>query len=522
MPTYEKNTLKNNPYALLTAIVVDNNSTMNTIIKSMLIEIGFKRIITAANGILGLDQLKRHRADLIISDWDMPKMNGLGLLQTIRKNSDYAKTPFLMLTANVNPHDVKQAILSGVSEYLLKPFTSNTLKEKIHRAFLSPIPKHTLTDVSTKSVSEENNSTELATITNSILIVDDEPNNITVLTELLKEKYSLLACLSGAKALELCNREELPDLILLDIMMPKMDGLDVCKALKSNPLTEHIPIIFISALSETNDVVKGLSFGAVDYITKPITPEITLARISVHMKQVIQRQEMALQLDTMIENMRLKEDIERIIQHDLMHPLSTIISAADSLKEQKKYITQKVDLITQSAMTMQQKIDTQIIIQQLEDNSIKRDLLSVNALELFNKVVYAQKEKCRKSNVLVEYNITKNIDFLADQHLCFHLFTHLLINAIEASPENGEINISVEQDANNSGIVIFHINNQGIIPEKIQARFFDKFITEGKPNGTGLGTYLAKLAVLIQQGDIRFSSSNEQGTTLSVSFKVAP
>jgi len=146
MPTYDKNTFKNNPYALLTAIVVDSNTTMHMIIKSMLIEIGFKRIYTAINGIAALDQIKHHGIDLIISDWDMPKMNGLGLLQTIRKNSDYAKIPFLMLTANVNPHDVKQAILSGVSEYLLKPFTSNLLKEKISRSFLSPIPKHTLTE----------------------------------------------------------------------------------------------------------------------------------------------------------------------------------------------------------------------------------------------------------------------------------------------------------------------------------------------------------------------------------------
>jgi signal transduction histidine kinase len=158
----------------------------------------------------------------------------------------------------------------------------------------------------------------------------------------------------------------------------------------------------------------------------------------------------------------------------------------------------------------------------LEDHSIKRDLLSINALELFNKVVYAQKENCRNNNVLVQYKIAKNIHFLADQYLCFHLFTNLLVNAIEASPENGEINITLEQDENCSGMIIFHMNNQGEIPEKIQARFFDKFITQGKTNGTGLGTYVAKLAVLIQQGDICFSSSSDKGTTLSVSFKVAP
>ncbi|TWX63426.1 response regulator [Colwellia demingiae] len=519
-----KDSLIDERYTTLTALIVDDHIPMQKVIKSLLTTLGFFKIFIASNGVDALSIIKLHNIDLIVSDWNMPRMHGLELLQTVRAEINTANIPFIMLTANIDQENVKQAILSGVSAYIIKPFNMNSLKRNINRAFSSPIPKKPLIDATKKSALDVTDSTEhikLNKSNNSILIVDDEPNNITVLTELLKEKYTLQACLSGVKALAICNQEQLPDLILLDIMMPEMDGLTVCQHLKNNPLTEHIPIIFISALTQTKDVVKGLSIGAADYITKPISPEITLARINIHMKQVLQREEVALQLETMIENMRLKEDIERIIHHDLKNPLAVIISAADTLKQQKAYSKEEVSLITESAETIKEMIDEQMLIHQLENNSTERELLPINALELFNKVVYGQKDKCQINNILVQYKIAKSIKFFGNQLLCFNLFNNLLANAIEASPANGNVNITIEQEQS-SDVIIFNISNQGMIPEKIQARFFDKFITEGKENGTGLGTYSAKLSALAQGGDVSFSSTEENGTTLTVTLKAMP
>lgn len=519
--TTSNDSLIDERYTSLTALVVDDHVPMQKVIKSLLTTLGFYKVIIASSGIEALNLTKNYNIDLIISDWNMPKMHGLELLEKVRTNNKTATIPFIMLTGNIEQENVKQAILSGVSAYIVKPFNMNSLKRNINRAFLSPIPKKPPIEASKKSVLGVTGSAGNTKSTNSILIVDDEPNNITVLTELLKEKYTLQACLSGVKALEICNQDPLPDLILLDIMMPKMDGLTVCQSLKDNPLTEHIPIIFISALTQTKDVVKGLSIGAADYITKPISPEITLARINIHMKQVLQREEVALQLETMIENMRRKEDIERIIHHDIKNPLAVIVSAADTLKHQKAYSKEEVRLITESAETIREMIDEQMLIHQLENNSTERELFPINALELFNKVVYGQKDKCQANNILVQYKIAKSIKFLGNQLLCFNLFNNLLANAIEASPTNGMINIKIEE-AQASDAIIFDISNEGMIPEKIQARFFDKFITEGKENGTGLGTYSAKLSALAQGGDISFSSTQESGTTLTVTLKAMP
>jgi len=119
--------------------------------------------------------------------------------------------------------------------------------------------------------------------TPTILIVDDEPLNIRVLMELLKPYYRLVAAKNGAQALKRAAAEPLPDAILLDIMMPDMSGYEVCQHLKDNEATRDIPIIFVSAMGAVGDETKGLEMGGVDYITKPISPPIVLARLKTHL-----------------------------------------------------------------------------------------------------------------------------------------------------------------------------------------------------------------------------------------------
>jgi len=116
-----------------------------------------------------------------------------------------------------------------------------------------------------------------------ILIVDDLPANIKVLSELLRPDYEVSAAIRGAEGLELAGRYPQPDLILLDIMMPEMDGYAVCRKLKDNPATRDIPVLFVTAMDEVEDEAFGLSLGAVDYITKPISPPIVLARVRTHL-----------------------------------------------------------------------------------------------------------------------------------------------------------------------------------------------------------------------------------------------
>jgi diguanylate cyclase len=116
-----------------------------------------------------------------------------------------------------------------------------------------------------------------------ILIVDDQPENIRVLIEALKEEYAVIAATNGAKARELACRHPQPDLILLDVVMPDISGYQLCAELKQNPATQHIPIIFVTALSDAEDEAKGFSFGGADYLIKPVNPTVMRARIKSHL-----------------------------------------------------------------------------------------------------------------------------------------------------------------------------------------------------------------------------------------------
>ncbi|MBR7798901.1 response regulator [Undibacterium fentianense] len=119
-----------------------------------------------------------------------------------------------------------------------------------------------------------------------ILIVDDTPDNITLLSALLKDKYKIKIATNGLKALHIASIDPSPDLILLDVMMPEMDGYETCRRLKDNPQTNQIPIIFLTAKSQVSDEEMGLKLGAVDYISKPVSPPIVLARVATQLNLV--------------------------------------------------------------------------------------------------------------------------------------------------------------------------------------------------------------------------------------------
>ena len=127
----------------------------------------------------------------------------------------------------------------------------------------------------------------------TILIVDDTQENILLLSEVLESDYLTKAAINGERALKIARSAEPPDLVLLDVMMPGMSGYEVCKSLKENPDTRRIPVIFVTAMNEVDDETKGLELGAVDYITKPISPSIVKARVKAHLALYDQARELA-------------------------------------------------------------------------------------------------------------------------------------------------------------------------------------------------------------------------------------
>jgi serine phosphatase RsbU (regulator of sigma subunit) len=144
-----------------------------------------------------------------------------------------------------------------------------------------------------------------------ILVVDDTPANIKILADLLRKDYFLSVATSGADALEIAGSEDRPDLVLLDIMMPEMDGYEVCRRLKADLKTRDVPVIFVTAMSEVEDETKGFSLGAVDYITKPIRPPIVRARVAAHLELALARSTLAAQNQILRDSLAMAAQVQR-------------------------------------------------------------------------------------------------------------------------------------------------------------------------------------------------------------------
>ena len=163
----------------------------------------------------------------------------------------------------------------------------------------------------------------------TLLIVDDSPENLTVLGELLQDSYKVRAANSGARALELAALQPQPDLILLDIMMPDMDGFQVLARLRADALTQDLPVIFVTAMSADADEEHGLALGAADYITKPIRPAVVLARVRNQLELRQARQQLKQQNDFLEQEINRRMHDNQLVQDVSIRALAHLAETRD-------------------------------------------------------------------------------------------------------------------------------------------------------------------------------------------------
>ena len=360
-----------------------------------------------------------------------------------------------------------------------------------------------------------------------ILIVDDAPENIRIITEVLKDEYALIAATSGEKALKLAQSGTPPELILLDIMMPGIDGYEVCRRLKADGNTKDIPVIFLTAKTEIEDEIRGFELGAVDYITKPISPPKIKARVRTHLNLEAARQKLEKQNAELIEAARLREDVDNIMQHDLKGPLNSIIVLPNLLLQDQSLNPEhqkSLKAIEQSGYRMLNMINLSLDLFKMEKGIYPFQPSPVNLIKVIHKIIFEVKGFAQAKDVTLQILLEGHpstgkdeFNVLAEELLCYSMFFNLIKNAVEASPEHEMVSVSFS--GNSGGSVSVH--NKGAVPESIRAKFFDKYVTSGKRGGTGLGTYSARLMAENQRGTISLATSESEGTSIIVHLPLA-
>ncbi|NQV71831.1 hybrid sensor histidine kinase/response regulator [bacterium] len=367
-----------------------------------------------------------------------------------------------------------------------------------------------------------------------ILVVDDTPKNIQVLGSMLREAgYAINVASNGQQALDALARV-VPDLILLDVIMPVMDGFETCKRIKANPALAHIPVVFLTAKVEAEDIITGFELGAVDYITKPFNSSELLKRVDTHLSLSKLRSELAANVAELTSALSLIEQLHReqdlFLRHELNNVIGPIAGYAEMLRSQ---IGHQLDerqqrwlaAILQGTVSMQQMLDQIKKLHDFERGAHALNMMPV-ALEGILSDVVSDVATYFKGAVPIYFDPApcQSIRIRADLAFLPGVFKNLIKNAVEhiSSLSGPSRRVDVYCSVSENRIAVTVHNGGEAIPSERLATFFDKFnTTKAEQGGTGLGTSYARLVTEAHGGVISVQSSSLQGTLVTVDLPIA-
>lgn len=354
-----------------------------------------------------------------------------------------------------------------------------------------------------------------------ILVVDDTQTNREVMARILsRKKYQYKTVASGEEAL-IAVSQRLPDLILLDISMPGMDGFEVCQRLKADERTRDVPVMFISALDETEDKVRAFHVGGVDYITKPFKIEEVLARVETQITLAMQRKEI-------LALSELKDQLIRTVSHDLKNPLHVIMGYAALLMD-GDYVSSAEDVrsmsqhIYNSAERMYTLVTNLLELSHLEAGS-GLQLLPLSLTNLCTDMIpeFQMSAQAKHQTFTVELP-SHDVIVRGDAMRLGQVLSNLVSNAIKYTPEKGHVRLSVSQDEKT---VRLCVEDNGLgIPKDAIPQLFNKFyrvntVEHRSVEGTGLGLSIVKAIVEQHQGQIWVESELNKGSKFTVSLPI--
>lgn len=367
----------------------------------------------------------------------------------------------------------------------------------------------------------------------SILIVDDTEPNVRLLAHVVKkEGYEAMAAFSGKDALALLEKRK-PDIILLDIMMPEMDGFEVCERLKAHEDYKDIPVIFLSALSETDSKVQGFNVGGVDYITKPFQREEVLARIDLHVKLRRLQKELSNKVEQLKEREETlqklneeKDELMRIVGHDFRNPVTGIMGLASFLQQnvQSTPPAQQEDMLGIIKGSGQKLLE---LVNGLlnKDEEARISELSLQELDL-RHLVRDMVDLHRPTAINKEINIETEIDevepMTVDKHKVEQILSNLVSNALKFSLKGGSVRIRLNAVPDNGKAFELQVEDAGMgIPKEELNKLWDangkkiRFGTAGE-RGSGMGLELVQKFTRLHGGDVDVASAEGEGTTFTV------
>ncbi len=496
-------------------LIVDDNLTVRKMIKKELYGLDCK-MFEAEDGLHALDTLKQVQPDLITIDLDMPKMNGIETIHKIRTevehqpSSNYQKTPIIIVTSDDTPESRKKGLEAGANDYIIKPFLRGELAAVVNR-FLNPEARF-------KGL--------------TALVVEDSGLVKTIIQSILQQEgINTLLAEDGEKALDIFKKNERDiDIIITDFLMPKMNGEELCRKIRSDLGYEEIPIIMLSTNTDRGEILKFFQSGASDYVVKPFSREELLARIKVHLKTEILNRKLLGYVHELKRLSKLQNDFLSVTSHDLRSPITGILGFADLLavdktlgEKQKEF----VGYIKKSGDFLMKLINDILDLGRIQSENQELEIKFLSVSEIvessINTVQHMATPKEIKLNI--NNNCPKQPYILGDKQALIRILNNLLSNAIKFTPNQGNIVINIKLLSKTHLSISVTDNGIGIPSQQIP-KLFDKFSKSSRPGtsgekGTGLGLSITKELIELHDGTIEVTSEVNKGTSFIITFPLA-
>ena len=370
-----------------------------------------------------------------------------------------------------------------------------------------------------------------------ILIVDDNEINRDLLSRRLERQgYTVAVADSGHHALEMLVAEKF-DLVLLDIVMPEMNGYQVLERLKADEQLRHIPVIMISSLDELDSIVRCIEIGAEDYLSKPFNPVLLRARIDASLEKKRLRDREVYLFEQLQENYKrlqelesLRDSLTQMIIHDLRTPLTSIMTGLQTMAlmgELSEIQNEMLDMAVRGGQTLLGMINDLLDISKMEDGSLRLEYNDVAPANVVNHAVQQVASLARDKNLTLATSIASDLPTLsADEDKLRRTLVNLLGNAVKFTPVDGTITVSTclqppNHPTTQPPVVLFSVADTGEgIPKEAFERIFEKFgqvetRKSGRKMSTGLGLTFCKMAVEAHGGRIWVESELGKGSVFS-------
>ncbi|HEY8656414.1 MAG TPA: response regulator [Candidatus Limnocylindria bacterium] len=506
-------------------LIVEDEMNNLDVARRIVLAAGHEALV-AMDGQTGLEIARVERPDAILMDLLLPKMDGWAVTRAIREEPWAAELPIIAVSALAMDADRERAREAGCSDFVTKPYAPAELRAVLNRYFSDGTAPRRVARATEAAVTQVIPAERLGTI----LVVDDEPANVELLVRRLNGNgYATITASNGHEAI-VRAATDVPDLILMDVMMPGIDGWESTRLLKADPKTAQIPVIFVTARDRAEDVAEGFEVGGVMYVHKPFEAVELFARVRS-----------ALFTKRLQDDLRRKnEDLRRLEQsrleligmlgHDIRNLANSVVAFLQlarmgELTPDRPEFGQLLSLSESNIAEVLRMVNALLDVYKIEEGRLEAVPQVNDFTEVVERSLSQLIPEAMSKRITLENGVPAGTPVFVDAGLIVRVLTNLISNGIKHTPSGGTVRVTAEPQPGAADSIVVRVSDTGPgISEADAAHVFDRFFqTEGgrSRGGTGLGLAFCKLAIELHGGTIHVAGAGAPGAVVQFTIPAA-